>query len=82
MKMEIKILSSGCANCKKLEKNVLEALKSTGIKADLSLIERVEDILSYGVSVTPALIINNKIESIGKVLTQAEIMEILNGVTA
>lgn len=75
--MEIKILSSGCANCKKLEANVLDALKSTGLNAMLTLVEHAEDILSYGVSLTPALVINEKVRSIGKVLTQDEIKLIL-----
>lgn len=76
--MEIKILSSGCANCKGLEKNVLEVLKDLGLNAIITKVEDVEDILKFGVSVTPALVINGKVRSIGKVLTKDEIKEILS----
>jgi small redox-active disulfide protein 2 len=75
--MEIKILSSGCANCIGLEKNIQEALKIMKIDATIIKIENVEDILKHGVSMTPALVVNDKVRSVGKVLTHEEIREIL-----
>lgn len=75
--MEIKILSSGCANCVGLEKNILEVLKIMKIDATVIKVENAEDILKHGVSMTPALVVNDKIKSVGKVLTQEEIREIL-----
>lgn len=75
--MEIKILSSGCANCKRLQINLAEVLENMGLKAIITIVENPEDILKFGVSVTPALVINEKISSIGRVLTQDEIKELL-----
>lgn len=71
--MMIKILGTGCANCKKLEANTKSAVKKLGVNAEVVKVEEIKDIMSYGVMRTPALVINEKIKSFGKVLSADEI---------
>lgn len=75
--MIIKILGSGCANCKKLEENTKKALKELKLDAKVVKIKNYRDIASYGVMRTPAIVINEKVISYGRVLTVKEIMNIL-----
>lgn len=64
--MTIKILGPGCANCKKLEEIVREAVGKLGIEAEIRKITDIPEITSYGVFRTPGLIINDKIALQGK----------------
>jgi small redox-active disulfide protein 2 len=75
--MIIKILNSGCKKCEKLEKNTQEALKDTKIQGEIVKIKDYKDIISYGVMTTPALVINDEVVSIGKVLKAKEILKYL-----
>lgn len=76
--MVIKILGGGCANCKKLEENTKKALKELRIDAKVIKVKEYKDIMSYGVMRTPALVINERVVSYGRVLTVNEIINILN----
>jgi small redox-active disulfide protein 2 len=78
--MEIKILGTGCPNCKSLEKVTREAVESLGINADISKVEDIMKIMEYGVMRTPGLVVNNKVVLSGKVPDKAEIQQILSGV--
>lgn len=71
------ILGSGCAKCNELEKNTVEALNSLGIKASIEYETDFAKIASYGVMTTPALAINNKVVSSGKVLKAKEVEDII-----
>ncbi|MBZ4663187.1 MAG: redox-active disulfide protein 2 [Caloramator sp.] len=71
--MQIKILGSGCANCKKLEANAREAIKELGVEAEVIKVEDFKDIMKYGVMRTPAIVINEKVKMFGKVCTVEEI---------
>jgi len=75
--MTIKVLGSGCDKCKKLESNVKEAIQSLGIEASVEKIEDFKQIMAFGVMQTPALVIDEKVKSIGKVLTVDELKNIL-----
>ncbi|WP_313163541.1 thioredoxin family protein [Sedimentibacter sp.] len=75
--MIIKILGSGCKNCTALKENTEKALKETGIKAEVIKVQDMKDIVSYGVMQTPALVIDEKVVSFGKVLKSNEIIKIL-----
>lgn len=75
--MKIKILGSGCRNCKRLENNTKEALKNLGIDASIEKIEDFKEIASYGVMQTPALVVDEEVRVFGKVSTVKEIKEIL-----
>jgi small redox-active disulfide protein 2 len=65
--MIIKILGTGCANCKKLEANVKEAVKELNIEAKIEKVENIKDIVSYGVMKTPALVVDGQVKMMGRV---------------
>ncbi|MBE0447446.1 MAG: TM0996/MTH895 family glutaredoxin-like protein [Actinobacteria bacterium] len=77
--MEIKVLGPGCANCKKLEANVFEAVSQLDVDADIQKIEDIQEIMSYGILSTPGLVVNGKVKVSGKVPSVAEIKAILEG---
>ncbi len=75
--MIIKVLGSGCKNCVNLKENTEKALKETGIEAEIIKVENMKDIISYGVMQTPALVIDEKVVSYGKVLKSGDIAKLL-----
>ncbi len=70
--MEIKVLGSGCANCKKLHENVSRAVSEMGLQADVLYITDLKEIAKSGLLRTPGLIVDNVIISYGRVLTTEE----------
>ncbi len=71
--MVIKILGTGCTNCKKLEENANQAVKELGIDAKVEKVEDFMAIMKYGVMKTPALVVDEQVKSSGKVLSAEEI---------
>ncbi len=71
--MNIKVLGTGCKKCKTLEANVKEAVANAGIEATVEKVEDVQKIIGYGVMSTPALVIDEKVVSKGKVLKAKDI---------
>lgn len=76
--MIIKILGSGCKNCKTLEKNTREAIKELGIDAEIIKIEDFKEIMKYGIMTTPALVVDEEVLSFGKVLKAKDIIKLLD----
>ena len=75
--MIIKVLGTGCSKCKKLEENVKEAIKETGITATVEKVENLKDIAKFGVMITPTLVIDEEVKVVGKVLTVEEIKALI-----
>lgn len=75
--MHIKILGSGCNNCIKLAENAKKAISEYGIDATVEKVEDIEAIMAYGVMRTPALVIDEKVKSMGKVLSTKQIKAFL-----
>ena len=75
--MNIKVLGSGCANCKKLEENTKIAVAELGIDATIEKVEDFKKILSYGVMKTPALVVDEKVKIMGRVASPEEIKKYL-----
>lgn len=75
--MIIKVLGSGCANCKKLKENVEKAVEELGIEATIEKVEDLKSILGYGVMKTPALVVDEKVKIMGRVATVEEIKKCL-----
>lgn len=73
----VKILGGGCANCNQLEKNAITALKNLNIDARIVHVKDYAVIASMGVMATPALAINDKVVSSGKVLVAGQIEQLL-----
>jgi small redox-active disulfide protein 2 len=76
--MKIKILGTGCPKCNKLEANTREALKQSGISAEIQKVTDINDIMKYGMVVTPALVIDEELKSSGKVLSSEQIRKYLS----
>ncbi len=74
----IKILGTGCRKCKTTYTNVLEALKQTGMEANVEKIEDIEEIMKYNVLTTPVLMIDEVMKIKGRVADVNEIKELLN----
>lgn len=72
--MEIKILGPGCINCLKVEKLVRETVAETGVAADIEKETDITKIVKYGVFSTPAVVVNGKIKSVGKIPRKEEIL--------
>jgi small redox-active disulfide protein 2 len=70
--MEVKILGTGCPNCKRLEKVTRQTLDEMGVEATVTKVTEMMDILSYGIPATPGLVIHGKVVSYGRVPTKAE----------
>ncbi len=73
----IKVLGSGCAKCQTLEKNVIIAINNLNLKDEVTHVTDMQSIVSYGVMSTPALVIDEKVVSTGKVLSPKEIEKLL-----
>ena len=70
---KIQILGTGCPKCKLLYANVEAALKSAGIEAQLEKVDKIVDIMKFGVMSTPALVVDGAVKSVGKVLSPEDI---------
>jgi small redox-active disulfide protein 2 len=75
--MQIKVLGPGCAKCKTTYNNVLEALKQTGIEAEVTKIEDITEMMKYDVLTTPVLMIDDVVKVKGRVADISEIKEFL-----
>lgn len=75
--MDIKVLGTGCAKCKALEKATREAVAQTGINATITKVEDIVEIMKYNVMTTPALVIDDNIVVKGKVPSVDEIKKFL-----
>ena len=73
----VKILGSGCAKCMKLEKVTRQAISELNLNLNIEHITDFAQIASYGVMSTPALVLDGKVVSFGKVLSVEEIKSIL-----
>jgi small redox-active disulfide protein 2 len=73
----VKVLGSGCAKCNQLEAAAKAALEQMGMDSTIDHVTDFAQIAAYGVMTTPALVINKKVVSLGKVLKTNEIIEIL-----
>ena len=74
----IKVLGPGCAKCKTTYNNVIEALKQTGIEAEVIKIEDIEEMKKYNILTTPVLIIDEIIKVKGRVADVNEIKQFLS----
>lgn len=69
----IQILGTGCPKCKQLFANAEEAIRTLGIEAEIVKVEKIPEIMKFGVMMTPALAVDGEVKSAGKVLSAEEI---------
>ena len=75
--MKVQILGSGCDKCKKLAANVQEAAAKLGLPCEIEKVTDINEITAFGVMMTPALAIDGKVVSVGKVLSPDEAAELM-----
>lgn len=75
--MHIKILGTGCCNCRDLEENTKQALTELKIEAQIEKVTDMEKIMSYGVMSLPAIVLDEKVISYGSVPKAEEIKKLL-----
>jgi len=76
--LEIKILGPGCAQCDRLERELMEVMSELNLPADLEHVRDIKEIGKYGVMGTPALLINGAVKSVGSVPPKNKVIQWLN----
>ena len=74
----VKVLGPGCKNCHALLENVQAALKEIGSTLGVEYVTDMATVASYGVMSTPALVVNEKVVSMGKVLKAGDVVKLLH----
>jgi len=75
---EIKILGTGCAKCNKLQEMTETALKELKVEYKLEKVTDLDDILSYGIMMTPGLVVNGEVKSSGKLPSAEDLKQMLS----
>ena len=76
--MKIQILGTGCPKCNQLYQNAKDAVASLGIEAEVEKVTNLNDIMAFGVMVTPALAIDGQVKACGKVPSPEDIKAMLS----
>jgi len=72
--MKIKVLGTGCAKCKLLYAEAQKAVAAAGIAVEVEKVEKIDDIMKYGVMMTPALVIDEQVKASGRIPPASEIV--------
>ncbi len=73
--MKISILGPGCSKCELLTKNAKLAVEEMGLECEIEKITDIQEIMKYGVMMTPGLVIDGQVKSVGKALSVEKIKE-------
>ena len=74
----LKILGPGCSKCKTLAQNAETAAKEMGIEYQIEKVTEINEIMKFGVMMTPALVIDGEVKTVGKVLSPEQIKTMLS----
>ena len=72
--MNIKVLGTGCPKCKYLEERVRKVAADNNIDIDVEKVTKISDIMSYGVMMTPGLVVEGDVKSSGKIPSDEQIL--------
>jgi small redox-active disulfide protein 2 len=75
--MKIKVLGPGCAKCRKLYAEAEKAIAASGVPVEIEKVESIDEIVAYGVMMTPALVIDEKVVTSGRVLSSNDIAKLI-----
>jgi len=75
--MEIRILGTGCPKCHKLEEETRQAAAEMGLDCNIAKVTQMKDIMSYGVMLTPALVVDGEVKVVGRVPAREDIKKLL-----
>jgi small redox-active disulfide protein 2 len=75
--MNIKVLGTGCSKCNSLEKSVKSALEELQMAVEVEKVDDIQKIIAYGIMMTPALVINEKVVIKGSVPSVKDLKEII-----
>ena len=73
----IKVLGAGCKSCHEQYENAKAAVQALGLPAEVEYITDMEKVMAYGVMSMPAIVVNEKVVSMGRVLTAADVEKLL-----
>ncbi len=73
--VNIKVLGSGCANCKRVEAMARKVVDKLGIEAEIEKVTEIDEIMKWPILSTPGLVINDKLVSAGRIPSESEITE-------
>jgi small redox-active disulfide protein 2 len=73
----VQILGAGCSKCEQLAEQTEAAARELGVEFELDKVTDINQILSFGVMMTPALVVDGEVKTMGKVPSVAEIKELL-----
>lgn len=71
--LTIKVLGSGCANCKRVEQIARTVVTDMALEAEIIKVTEYPEIMKYNIMSTPGLVVNEKVVSSGRIPTQAEV---------
>lgn len=80
--MQVKVLGTGCPKCKRLYQEAEKAIAESGRDVELEKVENIDDIIGYGVMMTPALVVNEEVKSTGKIPKSAEMVQWIHAAMA
>ena len=75
----MKVLGAGCKSCREQYENAKEAVEAMGLPVQVEYITDMQKVMEYGVMRMPALVVNEKVVSMGKILKAAEVEKLLRG---
>ena len=76
--MKIQVLGSGCPKCRTLTERVEEAVAALGLDCEIEKVTEINEIVKFGVMVTPGLVIDGEVKSVGKLLSVEDIKDLLS----
>ncbi|MBK8480674.1 MAG: TM0996/MTH895 family glutaredoxin-like protein [Proteobacteria bacterium] len=80
--MDVKVLGTGCAKCKKLYAEAEKAVAASGVAVSLVKVEKIDEIMKFGVMTTPALVVDGEVKCSGRIPQAPEIVSWLTTAAA